>query len=75
MSSDTHQYLVSFIINGQPQTQVLCTSEETLDVPAALELLRMQMPGVDLSAATDVQVQKRTRTEQTEGVPGHYQQP
>lgn len=75
MNSETHQYLVSFISNGDPHTEVMCTSEETLSVVSAQELLRLQRPDLDPSTISDIQVQKRTRTEQVEGVPGHYQQP
>jgi len=70
-----HQYLVSFICDGQPQTDVLHAGEETLSVEAALALLRRQKPELDAKNVSDVQVQKRSRTDKTKGVPGHYQQP
>jgi hypothetical protein len=69
------QYLVSFICDGQPQTDVLHADEETLSVEAALALLRRQEPELDAKEVSDVQVQKRNSTDKTEGVPGHYQQP
>ena len=73
--SEKHQFLISFISDGQPWTEVINANEETLDVDAAIDLLKVQRPDLDTAALTDVQVQKRTRTEQADDVPGHYQQP
>ncbi|MDQ0668371.1 hypothetical protein [Pseudomonas sp. W2I6] len=72
---DKKHYLVSFILDNQPQSRTLEHAHDTLLPDEAQALLKQQFPELKEAALSDVQVQKRTRHDDNSGAPGHYQQP
>ncbi|MBJ2350470.1 MULTISPECIES: hypothetical protein [Pseudomonas] len=74
MSHD--RFIISFIADGQPDSRVLATDTETLTTEEAEALLRVTFTELKSVKISDVQVQKRTRPNETEhDVPGHFKQP
>ena len=74
MSHD--RFIISFIADGQPDSRVLATDTETLTTEEAEALLRVTFAELKSVRISDVQVQKRTRPNETEhDVPGHFKQP
>ncbi|MBV4552543.1 hypothetical protein HU742_015470 [Pseudomonas sp. SWRI102] len=74
MSQD--RFIVSFIADGQPDNRVLEYDAETLSPKKAEALLRVTFAELKSVKITDVQVQKRTKPNETEhDVPGHFKQP
>ena len=74
MSHD--RFIISFIADGQPDSRVLATDAETLTTEEAEALLRVTFTELKSVKISDVQVQKRTRPNETEhDVPGHFKQP
>ncbi|XXE51929.1 hypothetical protein J3P96_17510 [Pseudomonas sp. R3-56] len=74
MSQD--RFIVSFIADGQPDNRVLAADTETLTTEEAEALLRVTFTELKSVGISDVQVQKRTKPNETEhDVPGHFKQP
>ncbi|MBC3377093.1 hypothetical protein HU762_24435 [Pseudomonas sp. SWRI92] len=74
MSQD--RFIVSFIADGQPDNRVLEYDAETLSPEKAEALLRVTFAELKSVKITDVQVQKRTKPNETKhDVPGHFKQP
>ena len=69
------RYIVSFIIDNQPQSRTLEHDSATLDPREAERLVKQTFAELQGSRMSDVQVQKRTRPEESDNIPGHYQQP
>jgi hypothetical protein len=72
---DKTRYIVSFIIDNQPQSRTLEHDSETLEPQEAQALLKQNFPELKDASMSDVQVQKRTKPEEGDNIPGHYQQP
>lgn len=72
---DKPHYLVSFILDNQPQSRTLEHDAEHLDSRQAEALLKQTFSELKDARLSDVQVHKRTRHEQGNNIPGHYQQP
>ncbi|MBV4455589.1 MULTISPECIES: hypothetical protein [Pseudomonas] len=69
-------YLVSFIVDNQPQSRTLEHDAHDLDPQLAQTLLKQRFPELKDASLSDVQVQKRTKpVDQGHDVPGHYKQP
>lgn len=69
-----HLFLVSYIIDNQPQTQEVRAKADTLSVEEATQYLA----GIhtdDADGITDVQVTKIKHEHEPGTTPGHYQQP
>jgi hypothetical protein len=74
--SSHDRFIVSFIANGQPDNRVLEADTETLTTQEAEALLRVTFNELKSVEISDVQVQKRTKPNETEhDVPGHFKQP
>lgn len=73
--STEHRYIVSFIVDNQPQSRTLVDNRETLEPATAESLVKSTFPEFKDIELTDVQVQKRTKPEEGDNIPGHYQQP
>jgi len=74
MSHD--RFIISFIADGQPDSRVLATDTETLTTEEAEALLRVTFTELKSVKISDVQVQKRTKPNETKhDVPGHFKQP
>ncbi|VEF11415.1 Uncharacterised protein [Pseudomonas fluorescens] len=73
--STEHRYIVSFIADNQPQSRTLVHDRETLEPAMAASLVKSTFPEFKDIELTDVQVQKRTKPEEGDNIPGHYQQP
>ncbi|WP_053214181.1 hypothetical protein [Pseudomonas sp. Q12-87] len=74
--SSHDRFIVSFIANGQPDNRVLEADTETLSAQEAEALLRVTFNELKSVEISDVQVQKRTKPNETEhDVPGHFKQP
>lgn len=74
MSHD--RFIISFIADGQPDSRVLATDTETLTTEEAEALLRVTFAELKSVRISDIQVQKRTKPNETEhDVPGHFKQP
>jgi hypothetical protein len=73
--SDKTRYIISFIIDNQPQSRTLEHDSETLELQEAQALVKQNFPELKDANMSDVQVQKRTKPEEGDNVPGHYQQP
>lgn len=73
--STEHRYIVSFIADNQPQSRTLVDNRETLEPATAESLVKNTFPEFKDIELTDVQVQKRTKPEEGDNIPGHYQQP
>ncbi|WP_411565159.1 hypothetical protein ACLIN3_14405 [Pseudomonas orientalis] len=72
---DKPHYLVSFILDNQPQSRAL-DYEGDLDPQLAESLLRQRFAELMDAQLSDVQVQKRTKpADEGHDIPGHYQQP
>ncbi|MFG6205906.1 hypothetical protein [Pseudomonas retamae] len=72
---DKPRYIVSFILDNQPQSRTLEQDLEGLDRQQAEDVLRQTFPELKDARLSDVQVQKRTKPDEGDNVPGHYQQP
>lgn len=70
-----NRFIISFIADNQPQSRVLTYESETLDPREAEALLKQGFPELEGTKLTDIQVQKRTKPEEGDNIPGHYQQP
>ena len=69
-------YLISFILDNQPQSRTLEHDADTLDPQWAESLLRQRFAELKDAKLSDVQVQKRTKpADEGHDIPGHYQQP
>ena len=69
-----HLFLVSYILDNQPQTREIRVDAETMSVEEATHYLT----GVHTDhadAITDVQVTKISHEHEEGTTPGHYQQP
>jgi len=74
--SNKDRFIVSFIADGQPDNRVLDADSETLSTQEAEALLRVTFIELKSVKISDVQVQKRTKPNETEhDVPGHFKQP
>ncbi|MCQ6255545.1 hypothetical protein [Pseudomonas sp. Q11] len=73
--STEHRYIVSFIVNNQPQSRTLLHDRETLEPALAATLVKTTFPEFKDAELSDIQVQKRTKPEEEDNIPGHYQQP
>ncbi|MFI8395355.1 hypothetical protein ACIGEI_04625 [Pseudomonas sp. NPDC078863] len=73
--SHEHHYLISFIVDNQPQCRSLIHDGDTLEPGLAETLLKTAFPELKDVSLSDVQVQKRTRHDEGHITPGHYQQP
>ncbi|MBV4484057.1 hypothetical protein HU727_000475 [Pseudomonas sp. SWRI153] len=73
--SHEHHFLISFILDNQPQSRSLTHDGDTLDPGLAETLLKTAFPELKAATLSDVQVQKRTRHDEGNNTPGHYQQP
>jgi hypothetical protein len=69
---DQHYFLVSFIVDNQPQTMEVFWNSETLPMADAEDLLRKSYPGATI---TDIQITGIHRPNNPKVHPGHYQQP
>ena len=73
---DKPHFIVSFIVDNQPQNRTLEYDEDTLDPQLAETLLKQNFPELKAVKMSDVQVQKRTKpADEGHDVPGHYRQP
>lgn len=72
---DTPRFIVSFIIDNQPQSRTLEHDSETLEPGEAEALVKQAFSELKDARMSDVQVQKRTKPEESDNIPGHYQQP
>jgi len=72
---DKPRYIVSFILDNQPQSRTLQEDLDGLDPQQAEAVLRQAFPELKDAHLSDVQVQKRTKPDEGDNVPGHYQQP
>lgn len=72
---DKPRYIVSFILDNQPQSRTLEEDLDGLDPQQAEAVLRQAFPELKDARLSDVQVQKRTKPDESDNVPGHYQQP
>lgn len=72
---DKPRYIVSFILDNQPQSRTLEDDRDNLDPQQAEALLKQTFPELKDARLSDVQVQKRTRPDEGDNIPGHYQQP
>ena len=72
---DKPRYIVSFILDNQPQSRTLEEDLNGLDPQQAEAVLRQTFPELKDARLSDVQVQKRTKPDEGDNVPGHYQQP
>ncbi|MBC3270203.1 hypothetical protein HU765_09715 [Pseudomonas sp. SWRI81] len=75
MFDKKHRYIVSFIIDNQPDNRTLEHDGDTLDPQQAEALLKTTFPELKDARLSDVQVQKRTKPDEDDNIPGHYQQP
>ncbi|MDD0981215.1 hypothetical protein [Pseudomonas shahriarae] len=69
------RFIVSFILDNQPQSRKLEHDSETLAPFEAEALVKQNFPELKDAFMTDVQVQKITKPDESDNVPGHYQQP
>jgi hypothetical protein len=72
---DKPRFIVSFIIDNQPQSRTLEDDRETLAPNEAEALVKQTFAELKGACLSDVQVQKITRLEEGDNIPGHYQQP
>lgn len=70
--SAEHRFLISFIVNNQPQTMEAFWNSENLPMSDAENLLRRSYPSANI---TDIRVTGLHRPNNPEVHPGHYQQP
>ncbi|MDF3189216.1 hypothetical protein [Pseudomonas paracarnis] len=69
-------YLISFILDNQPQSRTLEHDADTLDPQWAESLLRQRFAELKDAKLSDVQVQKGNKpADEGHDIPGHYQQP
>jgi hypothetical protein len=66
------RFLVSFIVNNQPQTMEVFWNSETFPMAEAENLLRSSFPN---SSITDIQITGLHHSNNPDVHPGHYQQP
>jgi hypothetical protein len=72
---DKPRFIVSFIIDNQPQSRTLEDDRETLAPNEAEALVKQTFAELKGACLSDVQVQKITKLEEGDSIPGHYQQP
>lgn len=72
---DKTRYIVSFIADNQPQSRTLELDTDTLEPQEAEALVKQTFVELQGTRLSDVQVQKRTKPEEGDNIPGHYQQP
>jgi hypothetical protein len=72
---DKPKFIVSFIIDNQPQSRTLEDERETLAPHEAEALVKQTFAELKGACLSDVQVQKITKLEEGDSIPGHYQQP
>jgi len=73
---DKPHYLVSFILDNQPQSRTLQHEGDELDPQLAQLLLKERFAELKDARLSDVQVQKRTKpVDEGHDIPGHYRQP
>ncbi|MDQ0740421.1 MULTISPECIES: hypothetical protein [unclassified Pseudomonas] len=73
---DKPHYLVSFILDNQPQSRTLQHEGDELDPQLAQSLLKERFAELKDARLSDVQVQKRTKpVDEGHDIPGHYRQP
>lgn len=73
--SDNERYIISFIVDNQPESRTLDCDRDNLSPGDAQALLKQTFPELRDARLTDVQVQKRTKPDEGDNIPGHYQQP
>jgi hypothetical protein len=66
------RYIISFIVDNH---RVVTHESETLDKQQAEALLKQDFPEFNGAKLTDIQVEKRTKPEEGDNIPGHNQQP
>lgn len=72
---DKPRFIISFILGNQPQSRTLEHDSETLAPVEAEALVKQTFPELKGASMTDVQVQKRIKPDESDNVPGDYQQP
>ncbi len=72
---DKPRFIISFIIDNQPQSRTLEHESETLTPSEAETLVKRTFAELRDASMTDIQVQKRIKPEEGGNIPGHYQQP
>ncbi|WP_431033511.1 hypothetical protein [Pseudomonas yamanorum] len=73
--SNNERYIISFIVDNQPESRTLGCDRDDLSPDDAQALLKQTFPELRDARLTDVQVQKRTKPDEGDNIPGHYQQP
>ncbi|KTB94059.1 hypothetical protein AO069_04640 [Pseudomonas syringae pv. syringae PD2774] len=73
--SDNERYIISFIVDNQPESRPLDCDRHNLSPDEAQALLKQTFPELRDARLTDVQVQKRAKPDEGDNIPGHYQQP
>lgn len=74
--SSQKRYIVSFIVDDQPDNRVIEVDAQTLSPEEAEALLRITFRELQAATISDVQVQKKIKSgEEEHDVPGHYKQP
>ncbi|MBC3258471.1 hypothetical protein HU733_23515 [Pseudomonas paralactis] len=69
-------YLVSFILDNQPQSRTLEYDADTLEPKVAQALLKQRFAELKDAQLSDIQVQKHTKpADEGHDIPGHYKQP
>jgi hypothetical protein len=72
---DKPKFIVSFIIDNQPQSRTLEDERETLAPHVPEAVYKLTFATLSGAGLCDVQVQKITKLEEGDSIPGHYQQP
>lgn len=70
-----HHFLVSYILNNQPQSTEVESDAETLSVDQARFHIAALHTSEKPADITDVQVTKILHPKESGTTPGHYQQP
>ncbi|MDQ0668310.1 hypothetical protein [Pseudomonas sp. W2I6] len=73
--SDNERYIISFIVDNQPESRPLDCDRHNLSPDEAQALLKQTFPELRDARLTDVQVQKRAKPDEGDNIPEHYQQP
>ncbi|OKA19219.1 hypothetical protein BOH74_18730 [Pseudomonas versuta] len=73
--SDNKRYVVNFIVDNQLGRRTLGCDRDNLSPCDAQATLKQTFPELRDASLTDVQVQKRTKPDEGDNIPGHYQQP
>ena len=69
--SNSNRFLVSYIIDNQPQSSEIESEADTLSPEQALEMIRAQNPSMASGNITDVQVQPTQQRNEEDTSPGH----